>query len=117
MPDIILKIPGYKESRIQLIPGVYRVGSSPASHISLKDSSVHPRHCRFEVTADQIMVFDLCGETFLNGKTICSNGNPFVPGDILWVGSVEFRYPAPEKQEEKQAEKQMLYTYISFSSL
>lgn len=94
MPDIILKVSGRKDTEIKLISGIYRVGSSPASHILLKDATVQPRHCRFEVSGENIMVFDLCGETFLNGKNICSTGSPFVPGDILWIGNVELHYPA-----------------------
>ena len=94
MPDIILKIPGHKETKIQLMTGIYRVGSSPASHISLKDRSIQPRHCRFEVKGENITVFDLCGETYLNGQNICSSGSPFVPGDILWLGNVEINFAA-----------------------
>lgn len=92
MPDILLKIPGHAEKKIQLIPGIYRVGSSPASHIMLKEKSIHPQHCRLEVSENGITVYDLCGETFLNGKNIGSGGTPFVSGDILCFGNVEFEY-------------------------
>lgn len=100
MPDIILNLPGYEETVLQLYTGVYRVGSSPASHIALHDESIQPRHCRFEVTGEGVKVFDLCGDTWLNGSSVPGSGVMFSPGDLLKLGKAELYY-AGSKPVEK----------------
>ena len=108
MPDIVINLPGYEETTLQLFPGIYRVGSSPASHISLVEESIHPRHCRLEVSQDGIKVFDLCGNTFLNGSAIDTVGADFTPGDLLQIGNGTVFYdgypPLSEGGTEKSRE-------------
>ena len=87
MPEIILVLPGYEEAELSLFPGIYRVGSSPASHIALQEESIQPRHCRLEVSEKGIKVFDLCGSTLLNKNSIGTGGADFMPGDSLQIGN------------------------------
>ena len=93
MPDIVLQLPGKPDTEISLIPGAYRVGSSPASHIMIRDKSVQPRHCRLEVSGQGIHVFDLCGGTLLNGDPVGTAGAVLKPGDVLKLGDAEFLVP------------------------
>lgn len=92
MPDVVISLPGYEETEISLYPGIYRVGSSPASHIALSEKSIQPRHCRLEVSASGIKVFDLCNATSLNGSSIGTGGADFVPGDLLQIGNGNVYY-------------------------
>lgn len=98
MPDIVISLPGYEKSVISLFPGVYRVGSSPASHIALSEESIQPRHCRLEVSDNGIKVFDLCNATRLNGKNISDIGINFMPGDLLEIGNGKVYYSGYEPQ-------------------
>ena len=92
MPEVVISLPGYEETEVSLFPGIYRVGSSPASHIALNEESIQPRHCRLEVSETGIKVFDLCGATYLNGSSVGTGGGSFMPGDLLQIGNGEVYY-------------------------
>ncbi|MBQ9772965.1 MAG: Flp pilus assembly complex ATPase component TadA [Lentisphaeria bacterium] len=107
MPDIVIALPGYEETTVQLFPGIYRVGSSPASHISLSEESIQPRHCRFEVSEHGIKVFDLCRGTFINGSEIGDTGMDFTPGDELRIGNGIVYYKGYKPQLNQKAVPRM----------
>ncbi len=68
MYEILIRIPGRDEIKARLIPGTYRVGSSPASHLTLNASGVVPRHCLFTATDTDLKIADLGGGIEVDGE-------------------------------------------------
>lgn len=107
MYNIKIKIPDQPENEGKLVPGVYRVGSSPASHIQIQRPSVSGRHAEFNVTTNGIKISDLGSSngTFLDGKQIEGEPLSASPGSIVKVGDVEILIVGPEIPENKIEEK------------
>lgn len=102
MYQIIIKIPGKADSTGKLVPGVYRIGSSPASHIQIERDSVSSRHAQFIVSETDLKVVDMGSS---NGTTI--DGNPVgedpveAPvGSKIKLGDVEIELKGPEVIKE-----------------
>jgi len=97
MYNIKIKIPGQDESEGKLVPGVYRVGSSPASHLQIDRPSVSGRHAQIAVTQSEVKIMDLDSSngTFINGTRIGSEGVAASPGDVIKIGDVEITLMGP----------------------
>jgi len=98
MYEIIIKIPDKEESSGKLVPGVYRIGSSPASHIQIERPAVSSRHAQFIVSESSIKVAD-SGSS--NGTTIDDTPVGETPveasiGSIVKIGDVEIELKGPE---------------------
>ena len=98
MYNIKIKIPDQKENEGKLIPGVYRVGSSPASHIQIERASISGRHAQFTVTETKVTVTDLDSSngTFVDGEKIGSEPVTAHPGSVVKIGDVEIILIGPE---------------------
>lgn len=98
MYEIIVKIPGQKDTPGKLIPGAYRVGTSPASHIQLQGAGISQRHCQLIVTEDSLKVLDLGSEsgTFVDGQRIGSEAVEVQIGATIRLGVVELVAKGPD---------------------
>ena len=92
MYDIIIKEPSKAEEEAKLVPGTYRIGTSPASHIQLSSSKVSPRHAQFIVSENHIKVIDVGSRYGTNVDGFIVTEEPFevYPGSVINVGDVEF---------------------------
>ena len=92
MYDIIIKEPGKPKEETKLVPGTYRIGTSPASHIQLTSSKVSPRHAQFIVLENHIKVIDVGSKhgTQVDGFVVTEEPFEVYPGSIISVGDVEF---------------------------
>ena len=98
MFDILIKTPGQSENKGRLVPGVYRVGSSPASHLQLNRPSVSAKHAQFTVTETSLTVSDMGGlnGTFVDGAKIGVSPVEATPGSTITIGDVEILIKGPE---------------------
>jgi pilus assembly protein CpaF len=115
MYNIKIKIPGQEINEGKLVPGVYRVGSSPASHLQIDRPSVSGRHAQITVTDTDVKVMDMDSSngTFIDGVKVGSEPVNASPGDVIKVGDVEIVLVGPEVPEGELAKKEDL----SISSL
>ena len=108
MYEIIIKIPDKGESSGKLVPGVYRIGSSPASHIQIERPSVSARHAQFIVSESSIKVADMGSS---NGTTVDESPIGEEPvsadaGSIVKIGDVEILLKGPNLPAEAPHEPQ-----------
>ena len=115
MYNIKIKIPGQEINEGKLVPGVYRVGSSPASHLQIDRPSVSGRHAQITVTDTDVKVMDMDSSngTFIDGVKVGSEPVNASPGDVIKIGDVEIVLVGPEVPEGELAKKEDL----SISSL
>ncbi|OGV47934.1 MAG: hypothetical protein A2017_10970 [Lentisphaerae bacterium GWF2_44_16] len=99
MYEIIIRQQGKGEMLGKLVPGVYRIGSSPASHIHLPHPEISGQHAQFIVSEDSLKVVDTGSSngTFVDGVKINPN-EPFETsiGSSVRIGKVEFFLKGPE---------------------
>jgi len=104
MFNIKIKIPNQPENEGKLVPGVYRVGSSPASHIQIERPSISGKHAQFNVTPTGIKITDLesSNGTFIDENKIESDeAVEAPPGSVVRIGDVEILIIGPEVPEGK----------------
>jgi pSer/pThr/pTyr-binding forkhead associated (FHA) protein len=73
------------------------LGRERGCHVRLKDDGVSRHHCALEQRADGIYVCDL-GATngiIINGKRMREMEQRLAPGDLVRIGSAEFRAAIP----------------------
>ena len=72
MYNILIQRPDEDEKTGQLIPGTYRIGKSPASHIQIDRPEVSSRHAVLHVKDNQLILVDAgsTNGTFLNGTRL-----------------------------------------------
>jgi pilus assembly protein CpaF len=101
MYDIIIREPGKVEEEAKLVPGTYRIGTSPASHIQLSSSQVSPRHAQFIVTETHIKVIDVGSLTGTQVDGFLVTDKPFevYPGSVINIGDVEILIKSCEPNE------------------
>lgn len=103
MFEILIRMPGQQEAVGKLVPGAYRVGSSPASHIQFPRPDVSPKHCQFIVTEDSLKVMDLggAGGTFVDGARL-AGPEPVETGigSVIKIGDVEVVVKGPETSSQ-----------------
>ena len=97
MFEILIRMPGHAEALGKLVPGVYRVGSSPANHIQLPRPEISQRHCQFTVTEHSLSVLDLGSSngTFLDGVRLDEPTEAPI-GSIVRIGEVEIFVKGPD---------------------
>ena len=87
----------------RLVPGVYRVGSSPACHLQLSGAGIGPKHCVLTVDEQRIKV-QACSENYpviADGVDITSIQAPVQPNSEIRLGNVLIRLNGPVVKEEK----------------
>lgn len=105
MYEILIKIPGREEVKARLIPGTYRVGSSPASHLTLQAAGILPRHCQLIVTENDLKIADLGGGIEVDGEAFREKTVHVRPGNSIRLGEAEIvALGTEEEQKEKTAE-------------
>ncbi len=99
---INIKYPDGKEETPKLVPGTYRVGSSPASHIHLDRPEVSSQHCQIFVSEDSLRVADSDSSngTLLDGRSVGSDPVEVGIGSIIRVGKVEIEALGPDMPDE-----------------
>lgn len=97
MYQIIIKQPDQQETLAKLVPGVYRVGASPASHIQLPRPEISGRHAQLIVGESDIKVSDLGSSngTFLDGTQIGEEPITAEIGSTITIGMVEMFLKGP----------------------
>ena len=105
MYKIKIKIPNQSENDGKLIPGVYRIGSSPASHIQIDRPSISKRHAQLSVTPTAVKVMDLGSSngTYIDGKPIGTEEVEVPPGSVIGIGDIQILMVGPDVPQ--QAEK------------
>ena len=59
MFSVIIKQPDKADSRAKLVPGVYRLGSSPASHIQFNRPEISSKHALMTVSDNSLKMADV----------------------------------------------------------
>jgi pilus assembly protein CpaF len=100
MFEILIKQKGHGESVGKLVPGVYRVGSSPAAHIQLNQTGISGQHCQFIIKDETLKIVDMgsTNGTFVDGTKIIAN-EPFETsvGSVIALGDdIEIVVKGPE---------------------
>ena len=104
MYEILIKIPGKEEVKARLVPGTYRVGSSPASHLTLQAAGILPRHCQLTATENDLKITDLGGGIEVDGETFREETVHLRPGSSIRLGEAEIvALGTEEEQKEKPA--------------
>ena len=101
MYKIKIKIPDQEENEGKLIPGIYRVGSSPASHLQIDRPSVSGKHAQIIVTETALKVADLDSSngTFVDGKRVGSEPVNVHQGSTITIGDVDIILLGPEGEK------------------
>ena len=83
--EVIIRLPNRPETVGRLVPGTYRIGSSPAAHIQINLDDVSPRHCLLTVKDGQLRIQDAGSKsgTFVDGVRIGSDPTPIAPGATI----------------------------------
>ena len=102
MVEVTLKMPGQPDSKLNIPPGQYQIGSSEAVPIQLPFVGVSKLHCVLQAQESSLRIADLGSSngTYLNGRRI---GREFVnvPADSdIEIGSVHIHVGTvqPEKK-------------------
>ena len=105
MYDIIIKEPGKPEEEVKLVPGTYRIGTSPASHIQLTSSKVSPRHAQLIVSETNLKVIDVGSEygTHVDGFIVTEEPIEVYPGSVINIGDVEFVIQSCELEKSEDS--------------
>ena len=98
MYEILLRIPSKPESTGKLVPGIYRVGSSPASHIQIERESVSAKHAQFIVSEQSIKVSDMDSSngTTIDGVAVGAEPVEASIGSIVKIGDVIIELKGPD---------------------
>ncbi len=97
MYEILIKIPGQPDSTGKLVPGSYRIGSSPASHIQIQRETVSARHALFVVGERSLKVADMGSSkgTMVDGRKVGEEPEEASPGSVIGVGDVLIELKGP----------------------
>ncbi|HCE44837.1 MAG TPA: pilus assembly protein TadA [Lentisphaeria bacterium] len=91
MFSVIIRQPEKAETKAKLVPGIYRLGSSPASHIQFPRPEISAKHCLLTVTEDSIKVTDAGSSngTFVDGRRLGAEPADAQIGSTIKLGMVE----------------------------
>ncbi len=91
MFSVVIKQPDKAENKAKLVPGIYRLGSSPASHIQFSRPEISSKHALLTVTDSSIKVADAGSSngTFLDGKKLGAEPVEASVGSTIKLGMVE----------------------------
>ena len=98
MFEITVYCEGHEPFEAKLVPGVYRVGASPACHLQISGSGVAPRHCQLTVGDHSIRVqaFDAANPVYVDGAGIGGEPVEAGPGSEIRLGDVIIKLIGPE---------------------
>ena len=98
MFEITVYCEGHKPFEAKLVPGVYRVGASPACHLQISGSGVAPRHCQLTVGDHSIRVqaFDAANPVYVDGAAVGGEPAEAGPGSEIRLGNVVIKLIGPE---------------------
>ncbi len=107
MYEILIRIPGREDVKARLVPGTYRVGSSPACHLTLQAPGIVPRHCQLIATETDLKIADLGGGITVDGEEFRGQTVHIRPGSSIRIGGAEITALGTEEnaaQEQKKPE-------------
>jgi pilus assembly protein CpaF len=89
--SVIIKQPDKADSRAKLVPGVYRLGSSPASHIQFSRPEISSKHALMTVSDNSLKVADVGSSngTFIDEQQIGAEPVEAPVGSVIRLGLVE----------------------------
>jgi len=99
MYEITIFCEGSDPFEAKLVPGVYRVGASPACHLQLLGKTVAPRHCQLTVKENTILVqaFDPGNHpVYIDGQPLGKDAVEADPGSEIRLGNASIRLKGPE---------------------
>lgn len=106
MYEILISIPGREDVKTRLVPGTYRVGSSPASHLTLQAPGVIPRHCQLTATENDLKITDLGGGISVDGEEFREQTVHIHPGAVIRIGKAEIKALGTEEQTRPEPKKE-----------
>ncbi len=91
MFSVVIKQPDRADSKAKLVPGVYRLGSSPASHIQFNRPEVSAKHALMTVSDISLKISDAGSSngTFVDDQRIGSESVEVPVGSVIKLGLVE----------------------------
>lgn len=89
MAQLVIKSGSRAAQKIELMPGIIRLGRNPTNDFHFDDATISSRHCEVIVRDGAVQICDLgsTNGTFIDGQRI--REAPLVPGQTLHLGSVE----------------------------
>ncbi len=90
---------GTEPFQAKLVPGVYRVGTSPACHIQLEGEGISSRHCQLIVGDDDLKILAFAPDDFpvyLDKTPLGTEAVSADPGSELQIGDVAISLLGPE---------------------
>ena len=98
MFEITVCCEGHEPFEAKLVPGVYRVGSSPACHLQIDGSGIAPRHCQLTVSDHSIRVhaFDQANPVYVDGTAVGDEPLTAEPGSEIQLGNTVIKLIGPE---------------------
>lgn len=98
MYDFLIKQPGEKDRPVSLVPGSYRIGSSPAAHIQFKRPEISGKHALLIVSDVDAKVCDQGSSngTYVNGRAVTDVPVALEAGGIITIGRVEIHVKGPK---------------------
>lgn len=93
MFNVIVKQPDKDEFKAKLVPGIYRIGSSPAAHIQISRPEVSGKHAQIIVTEDSLKVADSgsANGTLLDDSKIGTEPVEAMVGSVIKIGLAEIK--------------------------
>ena len=99
MYEITIVCEGSDPFEAKLVPGVYRVGASPACHLQLPGKTIAPRHCQLTVKENTILVQAFDPENhpvYVDGQQLGKDAVEADPGSEIRLGNASIRLKGPE---------------------
>ena len=95
---ITINCEGCEPFEAKLMPGIYRVGSSPACHLQISGNGIAARHCQLIVTENSLRVqaFDSSFPVYLDGRALGQEAAAADPGSEIRMGDALIRINGPE---------------------
>ena len=98
MYEISVNCAGHEPFVAKLVPGVYRVGASPACHLQIQGEGIAPRHCQLVVGEQtlQVLAFNAAFPVYLDGSMLGENPVDADPGSEIRLGNTVIQLIGPE---------------------
>ena len=98
MFEITVYCEGHEPFEAKLVPGVYRVGTSPACHLQIDGNGIAPRHCQLTVSDHSIRVqaFDPANPVYVDGTAVGEEPLTAEPGSEIQLGDTVIKLIGPE---------------------
>jgi pilus assembly protein CpaF len=89
--SVVIKQPDRADSKAKLVPGVYRLGSSPAAHIQFNRPEVSAKHALMTVSDNSLKIADAGSSngTFVDDQRIGTDPVEASVGSVIKLGLVE----------------------------